>query len=43
MPVLEEVIYMQYVIVLEFGGRSVEKVVVSEIGDVLLVTNPTEW
>lgn len=34
---------MQRVTVLEFGDRCVEKVVISEIGDVILVTTPLEW
>jgi|HubBroStandDraft_2_1064218.scaffolds.fasta_scaffold4098232_1 hypothetical protein len=33
----------QNVTVREFGGRVVEKVLVEDLGDVILVTTPEEW
>jgi hypothetical protein len=40
---MEVIVYMQRVTVIEFGGRAVEKVVVSDLGNILLVTTPFEY
>jgi len=34
---------IKYVTVRQYGGRVVEKVLVKDQGDVLLVTTPEEW